>query len=145
MLNTGVAEKTGYNFETLERRLIIQPSLLMSYTFVNTFNYTTASNLHMNSDPLHAIHIEPQIKFIGNFKNYLQPYISVSMIWNVIDHAKFQADDVYLPNLSVKPYVQYGIGVQKRWGERVTGFFETMIRNGGRNGVALQLGLRLSL
>lgn len=145
MLNTGIAEKTGYNFETLERKLIIQPSLLMSYTFVNTFNYTTASNLHMNSDPLHAIHIEPQIKFIGNFKNYLQPYISVSMIWNVIDHAKFQADDVYLPNLSVKPYVQYGIGVQKRWGDRVTGFFETMIRNGGRNGVALQLGLRLSL
>lgn len=145
MLNTGIAEKTGYNFETFERRLIIQPSLLMSYTFVNTFNYTTSSNVHMNADPLHAIHIEPQIKLIGNFKNYLQPYISVSMIWNIIDDAKFQANDVYLPYLSVKPYVQYGIGVQKRWGDRLTGFFETMIRNGGRNGVALQLGFRFSI
>ena len=145
MLNTGIAEKTGYNFETFERKLIIQPSLLMSYTFVNTFNYTTSSDVHMNADPLHAIHIEPQIKFIGNFKNYLQPYICVSMIWNIIDNAKFQANDVYLPYLSIKPYVQYGIGVQKRWGERLTGFFETMIRNGGRNGVALQLGFRLSI
>ena len=145
MLNTGIAEKTGYNFETFKRKLIIQPSLLMSYTFVNTFNYTTSSAVHMDADPLHAIHIEPQIKLIGNFKNYLQPYISVSMIWNIIDDTKFQANDVYLPYLSVKPYVQYGVGVQKRWGERLTGFFETMIRNGGRNGVALLLGLRFSI
>lgn len=145
MLNTGIAEKTGYNFETFERKLIIQPSLLMSYTFVNTFNYTTSSDVHINADPLHAIHIEPQIKLIGNFKNYLQPYISVSMIWNIIDDTKFQANEVYLPDLSVKPYVQYGIGIQKRWGDRLTGFFETMIRNGGRNGVALQLGCRIKI
>lgn len=145
MLNTGVAEKTGYNIETLERRLIIQPSLLMSYTFVNTFDYTTAANVSMNSEPLHAIHIEPQIKIIGNFKNYFQPYISVSMIWNIIDDTKFKANDVYLPELSIKPYVQYGAGVQKRWGDRVTGFLEAMIRSGGRNGIALVFGLRISI
>ena len=145
MFNTGIAEKTGYNFQTFERRLIIQPSLLMSYTFVNTFDYTNAANVCMNSDSLHAIHIEPQIKIIGNFKNYLQPYISVSMIWNVIDDTKFKANDVYLPELSIKPYVQYGVGVQKRWGDRLTGFLEAMIRNGGRNGIALQFGLRISI
>lgn len=145
MLNTGIAEKTGYNIETFERRLIIQPSLLMSYTFVNPFNYTAASNVDMNADPLHAIHIEPQIKLIGNFKNYLQPYISVSMVWNIIDDTKFRANDVYLPELSIKPYVQYGLGVQKRWGDRLTGFLEAMIRNGGRNGIALLFGLRISI
>ena len=145
MLNTGIAEKTGYNIEALERRLIIQPSLLMSYTFVNTFDYTASSGVDYNADPLHAIHIEPQIKLIGNFKNYLQPYISVSFIWNIIDDTRFRANDIYLPELSVKPYVQYGLGVQKRWGERLTGFVETMIRNGGRNGIALMFGLRFSI
>ena len=145
MLNTGIAQKTGYNFETFERRLIIQPSIMASYSFVNTFNYTNAANVHINTEPLHALHIEPQIKFIGNFKDYLQPYIAVSMVWNIIDHARFQANDVYLPDLSVKPFVQYGAGVQKRWGERVTGFFEGMIRNGGRNGIALQFGFRISI
>lgn len=118
---------------------------MASYSFVNTFNYTNAANVHINTEPLHALHIEPQIKFIGNFKDYLQPYIAVSMVWNIIDHARFQANDVYLPDLSVKPFVQYGAGVQKRWGERVTGFFEGMIRNGGRNGIALQFGLRISI
>ena len=145
MLNTGIAEKTGYNFELFERKLIIQPSLLMSYSFINTFNYTTSSNVHMNADPLHAIHLEPQIKIVGNFKNYIQPYISVSMVWNIIDKSHFQANDIYLPNLSIKPFVQYGVGIQKRWGERLTGFLEGMIRNGGRNGIALQFGFRYSI
>ena len=145
MLNTGVAQKTGYNIETFERRLIIQPSLLTAYTFVNTFNYTTSSNVNMNSDPLHAIQIQPQLKFIGNFKNYFQPYISVSMVWNIIDDTRFYANDVYLPELSIKPYVQYGAGIQKRYGDRITGFLEAMIRNGGRNGIALLFGLRISL
>ena len=144
MLNTGVAQKTGYNFETLEKRLIIQPSIITSYSFINTFNYTTSSGVKMDADPLHAIHIEPQIKFIGNFKNYLQPYISASMVWNIIDDTKFRANDVYLPELSVKPFVQYGAGIQKRWGDRVTGFLEGMIRNGGRNGIALLFGIRIS-
>lgn len=145
MFNTGIAEMTGYNIETLKRRLIIQPALLMSYTFVNTFDYKNASNISINTRPLNAIQIEPRIKFIGNFKDYFQPYISVSMVWNIIDSAKFQANEVYLPNLSVKPFVQYGAGIQKRWSDRVTAFFETMLRNGGRNGVALMLGVRISI
>ena len=145
MLNTGIAQMTGYNFETFKRRLIIQPAFLASYSFINTFNYTTSSGVHINASPLHALQLEPRIKFIGNFKDYLQPYIAVSMVWNVIDHAKFQANDIYLPNISVEPFVQYGAGIQKRWGDRFTGFLETMIRNGGREGIALMFGIRISI
>ena len=45
-----------------------------------------------------------------------------------------------LPDLSVEPYVKYGVGVRKSWGERLTGFFQTYLTNGGRNGVGLQAG-----
>lgn len=48
-------------------------------------------------------------------------------------------------SLSVKPYIQYGVGVQKRCGERFTGFFQAMFCNGGRNGVALSLGFRWAI
>lgn len=145
MLNTGLAQKTGFNFPILNNRLILQPSVMASYTFINTFSFTTASNVHINTKPINALHIEPSLKFIGNFKDYLQPYLAVSFAWNLIDKAKFQANDVYLPDLSIKPYVQYGFGVQKRFKDRVTAFFEGMIRNGGRNGIALVLGLRISI
>ena len=145
MVMAGIAQKTGYNIEIFERKLIIQPSVLTSYTFVNTFDHKGVQNVNINTRPLNALQIEPGIKLIANSKKYLQPYIHVSMVWNLIDSAKFRADDVFLPNLTVKPFVQYGVGVQKRYGERITGFLEAMIRNGGREGVALQFGLRISI
>ena len=145
MLNTGIAQLTGYNIPVLNKKLYIQPAILTSYSFINTFDYTSNSGLHINTSPLNALQVEPRLKLIGNFKDFLQPYICVSVVWNLIDNAKFKANDVYLPNLSVRPFVQYGAGVQKRFGDRVTGFFETLIRNGSRDGVALQFGIRFSI
>ena len=44
--------------------------------------------------------------------------------------------------MSIKPYVEYGVGLQKSWHERFTGFIQAMLRNGGRNGVALTFGFK---
>lgn len=140
MLMAGIASKTGYNWELFNGKFIIQPSMLMSYSFVNTFDYKNAAGVKVDSDPLHAIQLQPELKFIGNLKNGWQPYASVAMVWNIMDNTKFKANDVSLPELSVKPYVKYGVGVRKSWGERFTGFFQTYLTNGGRNGVGLQAG-----
>ena len=145
MLMAGVASKTGYNIELAKGKFIIQPSLLMSYSFINTFDYRNAAGVSIDSDPLHAIQLEPGIKFIGNLKNGWQPYAGVSVVWNIMDRTHFTANDVSLPNLSVDPFVKYGVGVRKAWGERFTGFFQTYITNGGRNGVGLQAGFRWTL
>ena len=145
MLMSGVASKTGYNFELAHGKFIIQPSLLMSYSFINTFDYTNGAGVSISSDPLHALQIEPGVKFIANLKNGWQPYLGVSMVWNIMDQTQFMANNVSLPSLSVDPYVKYGVGVRKSWGERLTGFFQTYITNGGRNGVGLQCGFRLSV
>ena len=59
-------------------------------------------------------------------KNGWQPYLGVSVVWNIMDRTQFQANNVALPNLS-------------------TGFFQTYITNGGRNGVGLQAGFRWTL
>lgn len=145
MFSTGVANKTGYNWELADGKFIIQPSILLSYSFVNTFNYTNAAGVRVTSDPIHAINVSPGLKFIGNFGNGWQPYIGARMVWNILDKADYFANDVALPSLSVKPYVQYGLGIQKLWGERSTGFAQFMIRNGGRNGFAFNIGYRYAL
>lgn len=145
MLMAGVAAKTGYNFELADGKFIIQPHYLMSYSFVNTFDYTNSAGVRIDSDPLNAIHIEPGIKFIGNLQNGWQPYASVSMVWNIMDQTRFKANDVTLPDLSIKPFVKYGIGIRKTWGDRFVGYFQTYLTNGGRNGVGLQLGFRWTL
>lgn len=142
MLMGGVASKTGYNWELAKGKFIIQPSYMMSYTFVNTFDYRNAAGVKMDADLLNAIQIEPGVKFIGNLKNGWQPYLGVSMVWNIMDRTKFHANDVSLPDLSVKPFVRYGVGIQKLWGERFTGYLQAFLTSGGRNGVGLSAGLR---
>ena len=101
--------------------------------------------VRISSDPLNAIQVAPGLKIIGNLKNGWQPYLGVNMVWSIMDKTNVMANDVRLPQLSVKPYVEYGVGVQKSWGERFTAFFQTMLRNGGRTGVALTAGFRWSI
>ncbi len=62
-----------------------------------------------------------------------------------VDRTHFTANDVSLPNLSIDPFVKYGVGIRKAWGERFTGFLQTYITNGGRNGVGIQAGFRWTL
>ena len=144
-LLAGVGSKTGYNFEFKEGKYILQPIMFLSYTFVNTFDYTNAAGVKIESDPLHTIQLNPSVRFIANLKNGWQPYASVGMVWNLLNQTDTTANGVSLPDMHVKPYVEYGIGVQKRWADKFTAFFQTMIRNGGRNGVALTGGFRWNL
>ncbi len=142
MLMSGAASQTGYNFELFDGKFIIQPKYMMSYTYVNTFDYTNSANVRLSSSSLNAIQITPGISLYANSEKGWQPYLSVYMMWNLIDRTKFKANDVSLPQLSIKPYVMYGLGVRKLWGERFSGFYQTFITNGGRNGVGLQFGFR---
>ena len=145
MVMAGVASKTGYNWELAKGKFIVQPSYLMSYTFVNTFDYTNAAGVRIESSPLHAIQIAPGVKFIGNLPHGWQPYINLRMVWNLMDKTEFTAANTALPQLSTKPYFEYGLGVQKRWGERFTGFGQAMLRAGGRTGIGMGFGFRLAL
>lgn len=145
ILMTGAAWKSGYNWGLFSNKLVIQPSYMMSYTFVNVFDYTNSAGVKVTQDPLNAIEIIPGLRIIGNLKNGWQPYLGVNMTWNIMDRTKFYANEVALTQLSVKPYIEYGVGLQKRTGDRFTGFGQAMIRNGGRNGIALTMGFRWAL
>lgn len=144
-LLAGIGSKSGYNFEFKNGKYILQPILFMNYSFVNTFDYTNAAGVKIDSDPLHTFQINPQLKFISNLKNGWQPYASVGMVWNVLNSSKVRANDVILPKMSVDPYVEYGVGLQRNWKDRFTGFAQSMVRNGGRNGVALTFGFRWAI
>ena len=152
MLMAGVASKTGYNFEFRGRfgerhnaGFIIQPSILLSYSFVHTFSHSNGKGSHVGSSPLHAIQVAPGIKFIGNLPKGWQPYLGVNMRWNIIDKTHFSLQDVSIPDMSIRPYVEYGVGLQRKYGERFTGYGQAMIRNGGRNGVMLSVGFRWAI
>ena len=143
MLMAGIGNKTGYNFEFKDGKYILQPAMLLSYSFINTFDYRNAAGHKIESDPLHAIQLSPGLKLIMNAKNGWQPYLAIDMTWNILDKSRVTANDVRLPEMSIKPYVSYGAGVQRRFkDDKYTAFGQTMVHSGGRNGVSLTFGLR---
>lgn len=142
MLSAGVASKTGYNWELARGRFIIQPSWLMSYSFVNAFSPESILGRKVDTQALNAVQLAPGVKFIANLPYGWQPYLTFNYRFNIGDEAKVSAGNVDLPEMSVKSYVEYGLGMQKRWGNRFTGFGQVQARNIGRNGVGLNLGLR---
>ena len=145
LYSAGVASKTGFNFETEGGYFVFQPSLLASYTYANTNDYTNASGLRITSDAFNSVQLEPGVKFIFNFDDSLQSYLGVSGVFTIMGESKFETSDISLPRISLDPYGQYKLGIQKRWGERSLGYAQTTLRSGGRTGAELQLGLRLAI
>ena len=142
MISATAAIKTGYNFEMLDKKLSFQPSFLGAYLWANTFDYVNAQNVVVKSDPVYSIQLMPGLKLTANLDNGWQPYIGVQQVWNILNASRFSPNDVILGEISLKPYVQYGVGIQKSVGEDYTGYIQTTIRNGGRSGVIISFGLR---
>ena len=149
LLTTGVATKIGYNWELADGKFIIQPSLLASYSYVHTFDDWNSTGASIDSSGIHAFQVEPGLKFIGNLKNGWQPYAGVSLVYSIWDknHATLTIPGGRgtTQNLSVNPYVRYGIGLRKVWGDRVAGYIQTYFMNGGRSGIGIHGGFRFAL
>lgn len=144
-LFAGVGSKTGYNFEFKDGKYIIQPVWFMSYTMGKTFDYTNAAGVRIESSPMHSIMLNPSLRFIANTKSGWQPYASVGMVWNAMNESSTSANGTKLPESSIKPYVEYGVGLQKRFKDDFIAFGQAMIRNGGRNGISLTAGFRWAI
>lgn len=141
---TGIASKTGYNFETRKGRFVIQPSLLVSYTFVNTFDdETNILGMNLKTDPLNVVQIQPSLRLIMNTKHDWHPYIGVDVNVNLGDKSKVNLGGYNLPQISIDPYVQYAIGIQKTIPDVMTCYLQMLARSGGRNGFAATGGLKM--
>ena len=145
MFTAGVAGKAGYNFEFADGKFIIQPSYMMSYSFITPFEKGKVYGMDIQSKPMNVLNISPGLKFIGNVGKGWQPYAEARMVWNIFDKTDYSTALIDVPSISIKPYAQYGFGVQKLWGERSTGFVEVLLRSGGRNDVAFNVGYKCAL
>ena len=144
MFMAGAAAKTGYNLELVEDSFIVQPSVLFSYSFINLFDYTNSANLQVHSDPMNAFQIAPELKLIGNLPYNWQPYVSGQYVLNFMDETKLSVDGINLPELSTKQYLQYGVGIQKKWCGRFSAYAQAMFRSLERRGLDLTAGFRLA-
>ena len=67
-------------------------------------------------------------------------------MYNINQSVGGRAGNVDLPRLSMdRGYLQYGVGVNKKFTDRFSGYFQVVLRNVGRNGVGLQMGFQWKL
>ena len=138
-LSTGFAMKAGRNFY-LGDGFTLQPSFMGSYTYVKTSDYTTSAGVDIDSDAIQIVQLTPGLRLMWDVGNGWMPYIGYSYYWNLVDDSKVKANNVVLPEISVKPYSEYALGVIKEW-DVVDSYFQLVYRNGGREGFDLQAGV----
>lgn len=138
-VNAGIASQTGYNLMLANGRFIVQPNYLMSYTYIKTLNYKNKAGVRIKASPLQAVNIAPGLKTMFVINGW-KPYAEAKMVWSLMDKTKFKAQDVNMPEMSTKPYVKYGLGLQKDWYTGVSAYGQAMRLDGGREGFEFTAG-----
>ena len=133
-----VANKTGVDIKTYNNWKIT-PSLYVAYTGMDTEDYTNKAGVKMENEFSNVITIAPELKASNRIGKDLDGYAKVSYKHYIYD-AEVRADDVLLEEMSAKPYVEYGFGVEKNWADK-SGYAEITRRSGGRTGWNINLGL----
>jgi predicted outer membrane repeat protein len=137
----GTALKSAYNFHPT-RSLILQPTLLATYNIFGNQNWgSDFGALSMNAGFLNAINVAPGLNVIYGKEDW-SVYLTTMYMYNINDKLNGSAGGMELPNLRMRHgYFEYGIGGTKTWKERLMGWAQVSVRNGGRTGIALQFGL----
>ncbi len=140
-VHAGLITRTGYNLK-FPHHLVFQPNYIMSYTFDNTFDYRNNRGELVEESPLNIIHIVPSVRFFAELKDGWQPFFIVNMAFNILCSGDVTVNYAALPMTSVKPYVEYGGGVQKLSKGKFSTFIQVLAKSGGRNGVSILAGFR---
>ena len=138
----GTAHRFAYNWN-IKRNFIIQPNFLASYNMFGEQNlHSDFGAMGMRSGMLNGVNIAPGLNFIYA-KDDWSLYLGAQYLYNINEQVSGRAGNVYLPNLNMRHgYIQYGIGATKNIKDDLSTYAQVMIRNGGRTGIAFQLGLQ---
>lgn len=135
----GVAMKTGYNYAVSS--LTLQPSLYASYTYVNSENYRTSRGADIEINAGNNFELAPGLKLIKDFDKDFSGYLTSRYVWNFYSGQDIYANNFSLPEINIKPYVEYGIGINKDI-DNYSAMLEITRRDGGREGWNGLVGLK---
>lgn len=138
----GVGVKLGYNHR-LKDGLIVQPNLYGSYTYIDADSYRTDRNVKVDFRDIHNFELAPGLKVIKDFGKDLRGYARGRYVWIFNEGQSAKANGIHLPDVEMKDYVEYGLGLEKIWkGRDLSGFIEINRRDGGREGWSEIVGVK---
>ena len=139
LFDVGASARVGYNIG-LGKHWLFQPMYTMSYIYISGIDRHNHRGQHINLKGTNTLQIAPGFKLVGNYGGW-QPYLLFDYTWPCIAKTVANVNNIGIPDLKLRSYVEYGAGLRKNLGERFTGYAEAVMRNGGRTGVSFQGGL----
>ncbi len=136
LFDVGAAARVGYNVG-MGKNWLFQPMFTASYLYITGLDRHNTRGETMDLDGTNTIQIAPGFKIVGNYNGW-QPYLLFDYTWPIMAKTVANVNNIDLPDVGLRSYVEYGVGLRKNFGERFTGQAEAVMRNGGRTGVSLQ-------
>lgn len=126
------AFKIGVNLTSEEGFVTFQPSVMASYSLLS---YEHDGGI--DYDNAHIWQIAPQATMLFDLGRGCEPYLKVLGSYSrmIKDKEDSSSDDIY-----IKPYLEYGAGLQTQWIGATT-FIEIAWRDGGLDGLSLKAGI----
>ena len=143
IVTAGTALKFAYNWKI--KRLIIQPNFTTTYTFLSPMNLVNFQGVDLNQSLVNGLTVQPAVRITYRNENGFEPYVFAGCVIPIMSNIKAQADSLDLEKLTLNAWAQFGAGVRKRIGERVTCFAENIIRTGGRVGWGFMFNVQIAI
>ncbi len=143
IITAGTALKLAYNWKI--KRLILQPNFMTAYTFLSPMNLVNFQSVDINQSLVNGLTIMPSLRVTYRNEHGFEPYIFGGCVIPIMSDVKAEVNSTRLEKLTLNAWAQFGIGVKKRVGERVTCFLENIIRTGGRVGWGLMFNVQISI
>ena len=125
------AFKIGLNFTSEEGLVTFQPAVMGSYSLLS-YEQEVA-----DYDNAHIWQVAPQATMLFDLGRGCEPYLKVLGSYSRMIDTK---DNSGVPDIYIKPYLEYGVGLQTQWIGATT-FIEATWRSYGLEGFALKAGI----
>jgi outer membrane autotransporter protein len=143
MYSKGIAARAGYNISLDENeKYTLQPSLDLSCSVIDIAPYKNTAGVKVDTGRFSPFNIEPGLKLATDLEKGLKSFVNVNMVWTLAGDTDCTANDIELPVMSIDPYIEYGVGLNKSFTESLSAGAELYGRSLGRRGVGGQLNIR---
>lgn len=141
----GAATKAAYNIR-LHKDWVLQPNLFVSYNYFGQQNWHSKfGQMGMMAGDLNGVNIAPGLNLIWE-KDTFSAYGTLQYMYNINGACGGRAGNVGLPQVEMeRGYIQYGLGINKRFTDRASGYLQAVLRNVGRTGVGFQAGFNFMI
>ena len=136
----GVASNVGYQFY-VNPYFMIEPSLIASYTYIHTDDYTNISNVKVKADAYHVFELVPNLRAAYGINKNWDIFGDVRYAFSDTHGGTIRVEEVAIPALNMAKFVEYGLGVRTHYNNYT---FEVALyrRDGKREGFNGYLNLR---